>query len=252
MNVTDQRVLVVDDNKTNVAVCLHFLKGMGITELETAGDGSEVLEILESGEKFDLILMDLRMPVMDGLTATKEILKRWPSPEDRPRIIAVTAHAFSEESEKCRSAGMDGYLSKPLQRDALVSAMEDLQAAGESTTTGDGTIDFDQFDMVVDAPDSPCVTILQEFFDGLDQMVISIVDSADANLEESINVAHQLKGGSGSFGLRSFHQRMGETELRLREEEDVSWLDSDWQEVTLRVVEDSKQEIEKVRGIAFT
>jgi CheY-like chemotaxis protein len=82
-------------------------------------NGREVLQALER-QSYDLILMDVQMPGMDGMEATKEIRRLWPS--GGPRILALTAHTIAGDKEKCLEAGMDDYLCKPIN-------LEDLKAA---------------------------------------------------------------------------------------------------------------------------
>lgn len=86
---------------------------------DVAVNGNEVLQALER-QTYDVILMDVLMPEMDGLEATKAIRQRWP---DGPKIIAMTASALEEDREKCMAAGMDCYLSKPAKIEDLKSAL---------------------------------------------------------------------------------------------------------------------------------
>jgi CheY-like chemotaxis protein/signal transduction histidine kinase len=114
------RVLVAEDNLTNQRVLREQLAALGHT-FEVVDDGAAAVRALETG-RFDAILMDLQMPVMDGLDATRAIVKRWPAPA-RPRIIAVTANALRGDREMCLEAGMDDYLTKPLNTDRLAEAL---------------------------------------------------------------------------------------------------------------------------------
>ncbi len=105
-------ILVAEDNPSNQRVLVEMLKRMGYRP-DAVADGKEVLQALEL-RPYDLIFMDVRMPEMDGITATKEIRKRLP---DRgPKIVAITAYALEGDREMCLEAGMDDYVSKPVQR----------------------------------------------------------------------------------------------------------------------------------------
>jgi len=73
-------------------------------------------------QKYDVVLMDVQMPEMDGLEATRRICARW-APGDRPRIVAMTANAMQGDREQCLAAGMDDYITKPIRVDALVGAL---------------------------------------------------------------------------------------------------------------------------------
>ena len=120
------RVLLVEDNEVNALIAEELLAAVGITVV-TAHDGREALERLaeavrekagqDDGLPFDLALMDLQMPVMDGYEATKIILDT-PAYRGMP-IIAMTAHAFDEERDRCLAAGMKGHLSKPIDVEVL-------------------------------------------------------------------------------------------------------------------------------------
>lgn len=114
----DLHILLAEDNPVNRRMAVLMLKKLGY-KADSVGNGREVLQALER-QSYDLILMDVQMPEMDGLEATKEIRRRWPL--GGPRILALTAHAIAGDREKCLEAGMDGYLCKPIN-------LEDLKAA---------------------------------------------------------------------------------------------------------------------------
>jgi CheY-like chemotaxis protein len=86
-------------------------------------NGIEVLQSLER-QHYDVVLMDLRMPEMDGLEATRIIRQRWP--DNGPKIIAITAYALEGDREKCLEAGMDDYIAKPIQKEDLARALRDI------------------------------------------------------------------------------------------------------------------------------
>jgi len=110
------RILLAEDNIINQKVATRILSQMGYRP-DVVQDGNEVLEALERA-KYDVILMDVQMPNMDGLEATREIRKRYSGPK-RPWIIAMTANAMDTDRQNCFDAGMDGYLSKPVRIEAL-------------------------------------------------------------------------------------------------------------------------------------
>jgi PAS domain S-box-containing protein len=114
------RILVAEDNVVNQQVALLLLKKIGYRADVTA-NGLEALEALER-EPYDVVLMDVQMPKMDGLEATRHIHQRWPE-GPRPHVIAATANAMQEEREACLAAGMDDYLSKPIRIEELAAAL---------------------------------------------------------------------------------------------------------------------------------
>ena len=119
------RLLLVDDNAVNLKVGKGMLDRMGY-HVETATNGAEAIAAWEQ-RRYDLILMDCQMPVMDGYQATREIRRREAGERHVP-IVAVTAHAMLGAEEECRAAGMDAYQSKPLDRQRLQECLEALLA----------------------------------------------------------------------------------------------------------------------------
>ena len=111
---------MVEDNAVNQQLVLLLLQKVGY-RADVAANGVEALEALER-QPYDAVLMDVEMPEMDGLEATRRIHRRW-SREQRPHIIAVTANAMQGERELCIQAGMDDYISKPIHIDALAEAL---------------------------------------------------------------------------------------------------------------------------------
>ena len=98
---------------------------------DLAENGEVALEALEKNP-YDLVLMDIQMPVMDGTEATHRVHQRWRE-EERPRVIAMTANALNSDREACRSAGMDGFISKPIHVQDLINALDQTWAKKLST-----------------------------------------------------------------------------------------------------------------------
>jgi CheY-like chemotaxis protein len=115
------RVLVADDNELNTALMVFVLADLLGHEAAVAANGAEAIDALRN-QPFDVILMDLKMPVMGGIEATQRIHQEWPA-ATRPRIIALTAAVDEGEQQACLDAGMDGYLAKPIDRDLLAAAL---------------------------------------------------------------------------------------------------------------------------------
>ena len=117
------RILLVEDNAVNQKLALRVLSLMGY-QADVAGNGIEAVDAVERQE-YDLVLMDVQMPEMDGLEATRRIRARV---EGGPRIVAMTANAMDGDREACLEAGMDDYVGKPIRVDELVAALAETPA----------------------------------------------------------------------------------------------------------------------------
>ncbi|MBW8876604.1 MAG: response regulator [Acidobacteria bacterium] len=193
------RILLAEDHPVNRQVMLGLLEHLGY-RADLAANGLEVLAALDR-QPYDVILMDVQMPEMDGLEATRRI-RRQPPGGCRPRILAMTAHAMSGDRERCLEVGMDGYLSKPVQ-------IADLAAALAAAEPRDAPLPPDPLDR-------PTLDLLCELSangeDVLGTLVRTFAASAAGDLAEIRRLAaedqwceveraaHRLKGGSGCLG----------------------------------------------------
>lgn len=119
------RILIAEDNRINQQVALLMLEKFGF-RADIASNGIEAIEALRRAP-YDLILMDVEMPEMDGMSATRAICQEWPVPESRPKIYAVTAYAMQGDREKCVASGMNGYITKPIRMEELRKVIESVQ-----------------------------------------------------------------------------------------------------------------------------
>ena len=117
------RILVAEDNPSNQRVLVEMLKRLGYRP-DAVADGREVVQALER-QDYDLVLMDIKMPEMDGITATQVIRKL--RPENGPKIVAITAFALEGDREKCLEAGMDDYISKPVKMEELAEVLKEMR-----------------------------------------------------------------------------------------------------------------------------
>jgi signal transduction histidine kinase/ActR/RegA family two-component response regulator len=124
------RVLVAEDNAVNQKLASRLLERRG-HQVVMADDGRKALEILER-EEFDVILMDVQMPIMDGLETTAEIRNREKTMGAYTPIVAMTAHAMKGDRERCFTAGMDAYVNKPFEPQKLFSTVEEAAAQYQS------------------------------------------------------------------------------------------------------------------------
>ncbi len=115
------RILLAEDNLVNQQLAIQWLAKMGY-RADIASNGLEVLDAL-ARQPYDVVLMDVQMPEMDGLTATQRICEQWPV-EKRPYIIAMTANAMQGDRDRCLSSGMNDYISKPMKPELLMAALK--------------------------------------------------------------------------------------------------------------------------------
>ncbi|MGK5092136.1 response regulator [Deltaproteobacteria bacterium TL4] len=114
------RILVAEDNRINQVLVIALLEELGYIA-DMASNGREVMDSLKR-QDYDIILMDVQMPELDGFETTRHILDKWPEAR-RPKIIAVTANALQGDKERCLEAGMNDYLSKPIMENELISVL---------------------------------------------------------------------------------------------------------------------------------
>ncbi|HET9207769.1 MAG TPA: response regulator, partial [Burkholderiaceae bacterium] len=114
------RILLAEDNVVNQKLALRLLSQMGY-RADVASNGIEAIESIER-QPYDVVLMDVQMPEMDGLEASRRITAKF-KPGERPRIVAMTANAMQGDREECLAAGMDDYVTKPIRVDVLIEAL---------------------------------------------------------------------------------------------------------------------------------
>jgi len=119
------RILLAEDNVVNQKLAMRLLKNMGY-RADLASNGIEAIESVQR-QTYDVVLMDVQMPEMDGLEASRQITAKWPS-DQRPRIVAMTANAMQGDREMCLAAGMDDYVTKPIRVERLIEALTLVQA----------------------------------------------------------------------------------------------------------------------------
>ena len=135
--VVDLRLLVAEDNAVNRQLALALLRRLGY-DADVVENGREVLDALER-ERYDVVLMDVQMPELDGLEATRQIRERRGS-SDAPRIIAMTANAMEGDRDECLAAGMDDYLSKPIRPEELSRALARCRPARADDALDDAAL----------------------------------------------------------------------------------------------------------------
>jgi PAS domain S-box-containing protein len=211
------RILLAEDNVVNQKVTLRLLEQMGY-RADVAADGLEVLEALER-QPYDVILMDVQMPRMDGVEATQRIRERWP-PEQQPRIVALTAHALTGDRERYLAAGMDDYISKPVRIEELVTVLRRCQpladgtreaqpAGGDQPSTSNGhpsAIDTAVLKELQEAVGGEKLMndLLAIFLENASKLVSELEQAiAQGDAEKLMRAAHSLRGSSATLGASS-------------------------------------------------
>jgi GAF domain-containing protein/CheY-like chemotaxis protein/HPt (histidine-containing phosphotransfer) domain-containing protein len=215
------RILLTEDNPVNQKLALRLLEKMGY-RADVAGNGLEAIQALER-QPYDLILMDVQMPEMDGLEATRQIVSRWP--RDRPRIVAMTADAMQGDREKCIEAGMDDYLTKPIRTPELVAAIERTShraAAGQTrpSAPAEPPVDRAAIDGLVESMgDAEFVADLLATFTTDAPVMLDEIDSAISSADAATvrRIAHTLKSNAATFGARPLSESCRQLEHAARD-----------------------------------
>jgi two-component system sensor histidine kinase/response regulator len=222
-NFSGSRILLAEDNCTNQAVVLGMLADVGLAA-EVVENGALALEAVRKA-RYDLILMDMQMPKMDGLVATREI-RRLPNGEDVP-IVALTANAFAEDQRNCLDAGMNAHLAKPVLPESLyavllkwlkqysplpLSGLDEMDpTAGETAEDEEGRlrrflggvehIDLD-LGIKLSRRVSRYIPVLVEYAGSYDEDLSRLRDFlVSGNAAEARRIAHSIKGSSAMLGI---------------------------------------------------
>jgi CheY-like chemotaxis protein len=123
------RILLAEDNVVNQKLALRILQQMGY-RADLASNGIEAVESV-GRQTYDVVLMDVQMPEMDGLEATRQIAAKWAA-DKRPRIVAMTANAMQGDREDCIAAGMDDYMTKPIRVDQLIASLAETRPRSDA------------------------------------------------------------------------------------------------------------------------
>jgi CheY-like chemotaxis protein len=225
------RILLAEDNEVNQHLIMRILARIGY-EVTLAKNGIQVLNKMDK-QDFDLILMDIQMPEMDGITATKLIRAHY-SAEKQPRIVALTAEVPTEGIDKYKSAGMDGVLTKPVQIEELVAVLEsfsknipvkkheEIQPENKSSSLNDfQTLDQnvigDFMKLMGDDTDS-ARHLIDLYKQGTPELIEKIETAfKQKNMDDLLRLMHTLKGSSSQVGARRMEQLCARLEVLLKQ-----------------------------------
>jgi len=210
------RLLLVEDNLVNQKVVLAILRKKGYY-IDVANDGREALQKLDHAGRYDLILMDVQMPVLDGLEATRAIRRetKWRSIP----IVAMTAHAMNGDRERCLQAGMDAYISKPVQPAHLVATIEKYLSSHEEKPAAEQTlIDRVLTDRLMREESGLMIDMLQLFLqlapERLEKIESAAMQSDHATVQEEAKMIGAAAEQLASRGLGDCAHRIEQAALR--------------------------------------
>jgi signal transduction histidine kinase/DNA-binding response OmpR family regulator len=223
------RILLAEDNELNQRVAILLLERLG-HRADIASNGREALARLEHAP-YDVILMDVQMPELDGLEASRTICARWPVGQ-RPRIVAMTAEAMQGDREKCLAAGMDDYIVKPVTLEQLGAALAKCQPrrdpiadpsgltvvplADRAETADDTTLDRTVLDQLRDdlGGTAPLRDLIMTFLEKTPPVLVTLRDAAvRADVGALRRTAHMLKGTSAMLGGLALAEQCAQLEL---------------------------------------
>ncbi|MFA7242087.1 MAG: response regulator [Sulfuricellaceae bacterium] len=196
-------ILLAEDNPINQKLAIRLLEKHGHT-LTVANNGIEVLKIWRQ-RNFDLILMDMQMPEMDGIKATQQIRKQEQDSGDHIPIIAMTANVMPEDRQRCLAAGMDGYVSKPINSDALFAAIAGISIMPAANAPEDKTQNapFD-YTAALETAEREIIEIIGADFLEQAPGYLDALNAAIAADDKTTaaRLAHTLKGLLGNFAAK--------------------------------------------------
>ena len=217
----DQRILLAEDNPTNQKVTLLLLDRLGYGA-EVVSDGMSACKALQSTD-YDIVLMDIQMPVMDGLEATHWIRNNLPQ-DRQPYIIAMTANTMQGDRERCLEAGMEDYIGKPVRRNELIEALERSEGIKKTILR----VDEPQTSAVIE--NSVLVELATSLGEGSGEVVCELIDvfletspAIIAAIEQDLSScnfqgvrtsAHSLKSSAASLGALLLSDQAKELELK--------------------------------------
>ena len=213
------RILLAEDNTMNQKVALRLLERLGY-RADVATNGLEAIEALER-QPYDVVLMDVQMPELDGLDATRRICERWPA-ESRPHIIAMTANALPEDREACFAAGMNDYVAKPIRAEELAAALKRARPL-RIGAVGPDAVDYVRLDdgALKNLRDLGGNDFLGEvigaFLADAPELMATLRRSLDEqSAEELRRAAHTLKSNGATLGAEQFAELCRTLEQRAK------------------------------------
>jgi CheY-like chemotaxis protein len=201
------RILLAEDNEINRRVAFRILDKAGY-QCDTVTNGREAISAVET-IRYDLVLMDCQMPEMDGFEATAAIRAKERDSATHLTIVAMTAHAMKGDRERCLAAGMDDYISKPVNPDEMFRVIDEWTGTasprsplrGGFASKKESTFEIEETLRRMGNDREFLKGLLEEFLDGSSERIESLRQAADAeDLEQVVREAHSLKGTAANLG----------------------------------------------------
>jgi CheY-like chemotaxis protein len=229
--INGARVLLVEDNEINQQVAFELLEQAGLN-VDIANHGQEALEMVQRAD-YDVVLMDIQMPIMDGYTATEK-LREDDRYKDLP-ILAMTANATTEDRQRSLDVGMNAHINKPINPNDLFNALLTWVKPGDrapkvvSTSSADTAAGNRQLSSLegfdtgggvarVGGSEAAYWRLLGKFADNQENAVAQVRAAVEADDQElAVRTAHSLKGASGALGAVAVQEVAGQLEARLKE-----------------------------------
>jgi len=214
------RILLAEDNITNQQVATGILKKFGFMGVKTVSNGIQAVKALEESS-YNLVLMDVQMPEMDGFEATRKIRKiESESGKKRIPIIAMTAHAMKKDRDNCISAGMDDYVSKPIDPKFFLEVLKRWLPGKKAATDSDNPLDpeiiegidprvFDKDALMerVMGDTELAETVILSFLDDIPRQMDALIKFIDQKgTEDAGKQGHQIKGAAGNVGANTLRE----------------------------------------------
>lgn len=239
-NVSGWHILIVEDNHINRSVLSDMIVGLG-HKVVTAENGLDAIKVCER-ERFDLIIMDISMPFMDGIEATRRI-RLASGPNQSTRILGLTAHGRGEYRSRAQEAGMSSFFTKPIRLKALQSALSVTDESGKLSLPSYGLFDDEVLGELESAlGDDKVRDVLDRYFNDLPDALEAILRSAKRNDKTIVASAlHKLRGASVLLGLTGITAKLDGARSK-NDHDDPAGLETEIEEVR-SIAQQSKESL---------